>query len=111
MNERLAAILSLVLPCSVPVAVLAAYGGGAPWAFRIGAWVSLAALVLDFRAGGQTRDHAPPAERSAFRGMTWLAVPLQTALLIAALLSVRRADLAGVYATAVGAGMIGGMFG
>ena len=111
MNERLSATLSLVLPCSVPAAVLAAYWSGAGWAFRIGAWVYFGALALDFVGG---IDEGPMGDRFStrpFRLITWLWVPQQAALIITGLFAVRGADLATIYVTSVGAGMIGGMFG
>ena len=109
MNERLSATLALVLPCSVPLAVLAAYWSGAAWAFRVGAWVYLAALLADFVAGVETGNAS--TDRFALRFITWLWVPLQAALIVTGLIAVRGADVIALYVASVGAGMIGGMFG
>src|SRR5882724_6908869 len=105
MNERLSAALSLALPCSVPVAVLAAHWSGAGWAFRVGVWVYLAALALDFVAGVDERPMWDGFSTRPFRVITWLWVPLQAALLVTGLLAVRGADVGTIYVTSVGVGM------
>src|SRR5204863_178023 len=83
------AALSLVLPCSVPVAVLAAHWSGAGWAFRVGVWVYLAALALDFVAGVDESPMWDGFSTRPFRVITWLWVPLQATLLVTGLLAER----------------------